>query len=537
MNLIQQAEQLKMLPDSQVAQMMERPSSVPPWLAVAEMQRRETMRKAYQAHVGENQESVVQQMAQQQQMAPQTQRMQHGGTTKVGGGIEKVSDLSDYEQSTMPEPSDQPLSFAERAWPLQNPPEFASVPVSIPAPEVGIAALANDPPWKRLSKEELQAEYGKASSLDEWHARYKKAQGTTRYEALLQEAQARETKHRNKKSSIGDILMAAGLSMAASKSPNMLGAIAEGGIGALNMYGSERNRNQGLADMALRDRLNIAKDQQQSDDYIMRDAMQSQIAEERGIASMMQAGEANRRAEWRTDIQNNQARADRAAAVAAAAALAAAADKKEDKKAAEARAAAAALAAAQMKDNQLNRDMQWAIAKLNSAKERGGLTPEQTQIKQRLDSIIDFTKSAQVALNAAAKGMLDPTATPAEQKAHKLDYDEALATHKRYQTAGTKLMEELGILEKPTPSPPKMTLAELEAAAQQPAAGIAAIEKPKTTADYANEYLGQGMSREEAAKLSGAEIMYNRNGVPVGFKPVVEPINFHQKGAVQRRGR
>ncbi len=217
MNLIQQAEHLKMLPDQTIAQMQQNPGQTPPYLILAEMQRRETMRKAYQASNAQNpmgQPSVNQQITQRfQQSVPMQPQGQQG---YAGGRLATLDDPEEYG--------------------------FALPDISTPIGG-GIGSIYGPPkPSTTL-----------ADNLSEVQRLY----GESPYKSEIGKLSEREQEYLKKKTRLGDVLMNLGLSMAASRRPDFLGALAEGGIGAFTGYTRDKERNQALAREAGKERLGL----------------------------------------------------------------------------------------------------------------------------------------------------------------------------------------------------------------------------------------------------------------------------------------
>ncbi len=256
MNLIQQAEQLKNLPDQALAQMQQRPTEVPPYLVVAEMTRRTNMRKAYQAtQTGSpmNQPTVVQQMGQNfaQQGQPPPQGMPPGMASQgapppmrmAGGGI---ADLSQYFQGMG----------------MQGPSMLPQVDPAM----MGGASYPGDPRWDEMRRFKVNPQ--KPADWKTQLAMMKEQMGES---PLVEEAAKygeQEKELRSKKMSLPMLLMQLGLGMAASRRPDFAGAIGEGGMQALQGYTSERDRNTALADRAGAKRLQAIEGSQRHSDRI-----------------------------------------------------------------------------------------------------------------------------------------------------------------------------------------------------------------------------------------------------------------------------
>ncbi len=273
MNLIQQAEHLKMLPDQTIAQMQQSPGQTPPYLIIAEMQRRETMRKAYQASNAQNpmgQPSVNQQITQRfQQSAPMQSQGQQG---YAEGGI---------------------VSYYPGA-------------IGVEMPEGGLNGMA-------LNPTDIDQMYGASPGIGDALKTLQGARKPSNRSAIAEALAAQEAQYRNKKTKLGDVLMNLGLSMAASRRPDFLGALAEGGIGALTGYTQDRDRNLSLADKYAAQRMAVMENEQRSEDSLLEQAAglnRSQIAERNNAIATLEASKramhnAQSTAEWHK--ANNEA--------------------------------------------------------------------------------------------------------------------------------------------------------------------------------------------------------------------------------------
>ncbi len=253
MNLIQQAEQLKNLPDQALAQMQQRPTDTPPYLVVAEMQRRANMRKAYQgAQQGSpmNQAPVAQQMAQQvqggppqqqqQPMAPPPMQMAKGGLASVAG-------------------------YFDGGFVVRN---------KLPNVDPSMIGMDSFPGYSTMNDARFNAQRGLKAAIPNVrdHAAYvdemNAVLGESPLKAMAEKLEMEEKDMRGKKPKLSQILMQLGLGMAASRRPDLGGAIAEGGIGALNGYTQERDRTQMLADRIAEKRLRAIEGSQRHNDRI-----------------------------------------------------------------------------------------------------------------------------------------------------------------------------------------------------------------------------------------------------------------------------
>ncbi len=242
MNLIQQAEQLKNLPDQALAQMQQRPTDTPPYLVVAEMQRRANMRKAYQgAQQGTpmNQPPVAQQMAQQMQQPPMQQ--QAPPMQMAGGGL---ASLANY--------------FSQ----MQGPDDLPEVDPTM----LSMAQFPGDPRWNDMRK--FKSEIPTVRAHKDIAAEMEANSGGTLLKDLASKYEQEETAMRGQKPKLSQILMQLGLGMAASRRPDFAGAIGEGGLNSLQGYTQERNRTQQMADRIAEKRLRAMEGVQRHGDRI-----------------------------------------------------------------------------------------------------------------------------------------------------------------------------------------------------------------------------------------------------------------------------
>ncbi len=263
MNLIQQAEQLKNLPDQALAQMQQRPTDMPPYLVVAEMQRRSNMRKAYQGQQGSpmNQPPVVQQMA--QQFAQQSQQQPQGPPMQMaGGGLVKGY----WGGGPVKEPPSGLAGLAEYFDQMQGMmpvPQMSVDPGGGPFP--GYSTM-NDSRYNR--QRDLMAPVPDVQDHAYYVAERKKTSGESPLKAIADKLGIEESEMRGKKPKLSQILMQLGLGMAASRRPDFAGAIGEGGIGALQGYTHERDRTRALADRIAEKRLRAIEGAQRHNDRI-----------------------------------------------------------------------------------------------------------------------------------------------------------------------------------------------------------------------------------------------------------------------------
>lgn len=303
MNLIQQAERLKTLPDQELLAMQQRPTVIAPYLVVAEMQRRQTMRKA--ATAGQDpvqQTTVAQEMSsrlagmqppqqQMQQQMPPAQQMRTGGVVRAQTGLAVGPDLAEVAPNPL-------TNFAAQMVAGQ------SVP-GAPVPTIG------NPFGMALDPGSLSG-YGSPTDTAAELAKLRQVRGENPLAKIAEELGLEEQRVRGKKQGIGEILMRLGLGMAASRRPDFLGAIGEGGIGALQGFMQNRQLTQQQADELQRRRLAVMERVQGSEDVLTREAADLAKAQNATRNMEIQTIEANRRA------LANQAAQMRMAAEAAA---------------------------------------------------------------------------------------------------------------------------------------------------------------------------------------------------------------------------
>jgi hypothetical protein len=281
MNLIEQAERLKTLPDQELVQMQQRPTMIAPFLVLAEMQRRETMRKAatsgqdpvQQTTVAQEMSSRLAQMQPPQQPQPQTQQMRTGGAVRAANGLpDDVAKFFDYTGA-------------------------ASTP---PPPAAGMPRLAGlsrvTSPMPAFNLSEIEALVGPARSTGAILSEIRGVRGESPLIALGEQLKQREEQVRGQRQSLGETLMRLGLGMAASRRPDFLGAVGEGGMSALQGYVQNRDFTRREAADLLRQRMAVEAQRQQSDDVLFREAGDLARAEQYGRVSTIQAIQAARNA-------------------------------------------------------------------------------------------------------------------------------------------------------------------------------------------------------------------------------------------------
>lgn len=323
MNLIQQAERLKTIPDQELLAMQQRPTVIAPYLVVAEMQRRETMRKATTAGQDPVRQTTVAQemssrlagmqppqpMSQPTPQQPPAQQMRTGGVVRAQQGL-AVPPLNPLMvppslplmvppslATPLPEPS---TDFARQMVAGQSFPGSSRVPLD----SFGMALGMND-----------LAEYGPETNPAEQLAKLRQSRGANPLSQIADQLGIQEEQMRGRKQGLGEILMRLGLGMAASRRPDFLGAVGEGGLGALQGYMQQRQLNQQQADELQRRRLAMLERVQGSEDVLTREAGELARAENYGRSAKIQTIEANRRAVANQVAQQQIADANRKAQV------------------------------------------------------------------------------------------------------------------------------------------------------------------------------------------------------------------------------
>ena len=287
MNLIQQAEELKNVPDSALSQLSQGQGAVPPYLVMSEMKRREEMRKAYMSQKGGDpvqRKTVMEEMkerfnpsappspdqqgqpGQPQQMAPNAPvRMAGGGLASVNNFVSRLGGGTPYpEEPDMVSPEVDPLS----GLPLnsqQMPQMYANRSFTPDDAPLGIRDTAS-------TQSQMDQRHGKVPSISAAMEQVRLLRGKSRLEGVAEALAAQEQQARGRKADIGQILMNLGLGMAASRRPDWAGAIGEGGINAMQGYAQQKHQNQMQADNFMKQRLGVLEAQQQSDDVATREA-------------------------------------------------------------------------------------------------------------------------------------------------------------------------------------------------------------------------------------------------------------------------
>lgn len=306
MNLVQQAEQIKLIPDAVLGPMQQNPTVFPPFLVLAEMQRREAMRNSSRA-TGDpiQQKTVAEEMREKFNPAPQMQQSAQNPQQQMAQPM---------PQAGMPGAPSMRLAGGGLASLLEQAPQgnglaglwgsmtgLGGMPPVDPAmanPQYPAAApfgSYDDEP--AITPEQLAKRFP-TGSLKETKAEtdaLRAPNGLKEFSDLLA---TQEKDARGKKPKIGEILMNLGLAMAASKRPDFAGAVGEGGLAALQGYSKQRDANLERADSLMKQRMGLAEAMQRRDDQGVSDAMSAHAQKQHNRNADMQSLEASKRAQW-----------------------------------------------------------------------------------------------------------------------------------------------------------------------------------------------------------------------------------------------
>ena len=306
MNLVQQAEQIKLIPDAVLGPMQQNPTVFPPFLVLAEMQRREAMRNSSRA-TGDpvQQKTVAEEMREKFNPAPQMQQPAQNPQQQMAQPM---------PQAGMPGAPSMRLAGGGLASLLEQAPQgnglaglwgsmtgLGGMPPVDPAlanPQFPAAApfgSYDDEP--AITPEQLAKRFP-TGSLKETKAEtdaLRAPNGLKEFSDLLA---TQEKDARGKKPKIGEILMNLGLAMAASKRPDFAGAVGEGGLAALQGYSKQRDANLERADSLMKQRMGLAEAMQRRDDQGVSDAMSAHAQKQHNRNADMQSLEASKRAQW-----------------------------------------------------------------------------------------------------------------------------------------------------------------------------------------------------------------------------------------------
>lgn len=409
MNLVQQAEQIKLIPDAVLGPMQQNPTVFPPFLVLAEMQRREAMRNSSRA-TGDpvQQKTVAEEMREKFNPAPQMQQPAQNPQQQMAQPM---------PQAGMPGAPSMRLAGGGLASLLEQAPQgnglaglwgsmtgLGGMPPVDPAlanPQFPAAApfgsYAGEPP---ATQEQLAKKFPTRSlkAVKEETDGQRAPDGLKEYADLLA---SQEKDARGKKPKIGEILMNLGLAMAASKRPDFAGAIGEGGLAALHGYSKQRDANLERADSLMKQRMGVAEARQRRDDQALADARAVWAQEQHNNNANMQTLTASERAQWKEkqETERNDRTQDRY-------------ERNQDARDKSAAARDEARLAATMGENKLDRESRERMsqaeikARIQAANMQMGQRPDRlSPILQYTDRLTDNIQSAmrgqQAAMNAA----------------------------------------------------------------------------------------------------------------------------------------
>lgn len=424
MNLVQQAEQIKLIPDAVLGPMQQNPTVFPPFLVLAEMQRREAMRNSSRA-TGDpvQQKTVAEEMREKFNPAPQMQQPAQNPQQQMAQPM---------PQAGMPGAPSMRLAGGGLASLLEQAPQgnglsglwgsmtgLGGMPPVDPAmanPQFPAAApfgSYDDEP--AITPEQLAKRFP-TGSLKETKAEtdaLRAPNGLKEFSDLLA---TQEKDARGKKPKIGEILMNLGLAMAASKRPDFAGAVGEGGLAALHGYSKQRDANLERADSLMKQRMGLAEAMQRRDDQGVSDAMSAHAQKQHNRNADMQSLEASKRAQWnqRQETDRNERTQERYERVQGM----------RDKTAAERDDARFAATAG---ENRLNRESQERIsqaeinARIRAANITSGNRPD------HMSPILKFTATAMDDIQNAIRtqqSMIDKAESPEEKAAIRQSLEE-----------------------------------------------------------------------------------------------------------------
>lgn len=307
-DLVSMANDLKNLSDQQL-QMVQRDQSVPPYLVVSEMKRRDDMRKAYQAMqqqpkpptvaqqvVGQFQQGMRPPMPQGPPQAPPMPAQQQG----LAALSQSPMGAFGRPPGMMPQGPPQGMPPAMRSGGIVA---FADGGETDDEDESGdgggLASLATaDTPivlptraedfWKSIGM--------KPRTLDEKvaaaNAMMKGLEGPDSLSGITDKISRLQAIMGNRRPSMGQSLMALGLGMAASRNPTFAGAIGEGGLGALQRYDQQREQDQRASMLLLAQEAELARAAQQRGEQRVRNVLGSvdrEDARENTLANVLGA--------------------------------------------------------------------------------------------------------------------------------------------------------------------------------------------------------------------------------------------------------
>jgi hypothetical protein len=316
-----------------------------------------------------------------------------------------------------------------------------------------------------MTRADIEREQGPPLDIAETLTRIRKIRGESPLVALSEQLKQREEQVRGQRQSLGETLMRLGLGMAASRRPDFLGAVGEGGLSALQGYVQNRDFTRKEAADLLRQRMAVEAQRQQSDDVLFREAGDLARAEQYGRVSTIQAIQAARN----TALTANTA-AEREEARNRANALIAKYDADEK------RAAASAENTFRAGESEKERKSRETIARIRSSGTTGGGGAGigiDDQVKL-LNSAISQNNSM---IDSLSKRLL--TAPSDQQEAIRSRIAELEARGRQLDESAAFIMEKAGMTKpiqftRPTPSP-RPTPA--QPPAPQPARGETGLQR------------------------------------------------------------
>lgn len=291
MNIIQQSDNLKGLSDQQLLQASHDPAGTPPYLIMAEMERRKQMRMDFQAQqarqqggqptvAAQLQQTLAQPMQQPGQgqqgqpgqmtppapgaspgglagLPPPPKLMKRGGRFFAGGPNEDDTPESMYDG---PGASDAEGGISGLA---SAPAGDGGAAVPIAFPQYGIAGAAESKGKSKRLSEILRDGIDEKPEFEKYIKTLEQAMGGhgdyTEHQRLLARQLAHVTQQNPR---LGDYLIRAGLGMAASKSPFLSVAAGEGGLAALDYADKQREKKFSDTNSILQQQMALSRLQQ-----------------------------------------------------------------------------------------------------------------------------------------------------------------------------------------------------------------------------------------------------------------------------------
>ena len=291
MDLIGINNQLKQMSDQQLAQSLHDPS-VPPYLVISEMNQRNQMRQAFQQNQqAPNQPSVAQsvmgrfaQGMQQQQRPPMPgpNPMQYSGI--MGAMGQPQQPMGGFSRPNIPS-SVPGIHMAQGGAVRMD----SGGDTTEAIPDLS-ALVPTDQSMQGLpiTLEDYRKIYPAPNPADaqKWIDVMRGMEGADRITPVAQKIALLEEQMRNAKPENG--LLAFALGMGASRNPSFAGAVAEGGLGALQRYDAQKQKNQEMAMGLLGAQSELARAQQQREEQRLHNALgawEKQMAEQNVMES------------------------------------------------------------------------------------------------------------------------------------------------------------------------------------------------------------------------------------------------------------